>query len=346
MVMTLALDVPASVIADRWGRKRMLTVAVICFILANIVLGSAQTFLVYLIGTALWALFEVSYSGTYEAILYDSLKAEKREKAFQKIDAWSRVFFMLGITISCIASGFIANWLGLRSVYFLTVIPLTFALINLVIFIREPKVNHDDEVGDVIKRGYFMHLIHAFVTMWQSPKLRLVMFGTIILFFAQTPMYEFNQYIYITLFHTLQLVGLFGGFACLVQVIGFLIATRRPFNPMVLLLLIGIAIATVAILTNHFSLLFLAFALAAVSIIENALQAQLQHATSSRTRASVTSAVYFVGNVLIIPFIFLFGFVAQNDSIWQAFLIDGGVVLAMALGYFLLTARRVSIPTQ
>ncbi len=53
----------------------------------------------------------------------------------------------------------------------------------------------------------------------------------------------------------------------------------------------------------------------------------------------MTSAVYFVGNVLIIPFVFLFGFVAQNDTIWQAFLIDAGVILAMALSYFILTGR-------
>ncbi|MDB5166924.1 MAG: rane protein of unknown function [Candidatus Saccharibacteria bacterium] len=345
MVMTLTLDVPASVIADRYGRKRMLMIAVLCFIAADIILGNSQTFLAYLIGTAFWGLFTVCFTGIYQAILFDSLKEQKRQKDFQKNDAWSRLFFMLGIAVSAISSGFLANFIGLRGVYFASIIPLLCAVITLLL-IHEPTVHHDDEVEDVVKRGYIKHLLHAFTTMWQSPKLRLVMFGTIILFFIQTPMYEFNQYIYIALFKSPVLVGIFGGLAGFVLVGGFFIATKRLFNPRALLLLTGLAIAIVAILANNFSLLFLAFALAAGSIIENALQTQLQHATSSRTRASVTSAVYFVGNVLIIPFVFLFGFVAQSESIWQAYLVEGGVVLAMALGYFLLTARRVSIPTQ
>jgi hypothetical protein len=99
-------------------------------------------------------------------------------------------------------------------------------------------------------------------------------------------------------------------------------------------------VTIIALLANIGSLLPLAFLFIAVSIIENALQTELQHATTSRTRASITSAVYFVGNVLIIPFVLLFGVIAQNHSIWLAYLINGGVVLVLALGYFLLTAKK------
>lgn len=338
MVIVLILNVPASVVSDRWGRKRMLVLATICFIFANILLGSSNNFAMYLVGTAFWGFFSISYSGTYEAILFDSLKQEKREKMFQKIDAWSRLFFMLGIAISSIASGFIADWLGLRSVYFLSAVPLIFALVALAI-VHEPTVHHDDEeTEDIMKHGYFSHLINAFKSVWKSPILRLVMFGTIILFIIQTPMYEFNQYIYIELFTSPVLVGIFGGLAGFVLAVGFLIAIKRTFSPRSLLLLIGVAITLVALLANNFSLIFLGFALASVSILENALQTQLQHATTSRTRASVTSAVSLAGNILIVPFVFLFGIIAQGSSIWLAYLIDGGVILVLALCYFIFTA--------
>ena len=342
-VLTLVFDVPAGVIADRWGRKRMLIVAVSCFILANIVLGGSPTFFVYMIGTVLWALFSVSYNGTYEAILFDSLKQEKREKEFQKIDAWSRLFFMIGIVISSIASGFIAEWLGLRSVYFLSVIPFIFALATLIFFIREPQVIHEDEeTEDILRRGYVAHLGHAFKTVWKSSVLRLVMFGTIILFFVQTPLYEFIQYVYIELFQTPSLIGLYGGIGALFTTLGFFIAIKRKnmFNPQFLLLLTGVAVAIIALLANVGSLFLLAFVFVAVSIIENALQTQLQHATTSRARASVTSAVYFAGNVLIIPFIFIFGAIAQGQSIWFAYLINAGVIVIMALAYFVLTIPK------
>jgi MFS family permease len=337
-VVTLVLDVPASVIADIWGRRRMLVVAIVCFIIANLILGSSHDFTMYLVGTIFWGLFTVSYEGTYEAILFDSLKQEKREKQFQKIDAWSRLFFMIGIAISSMTSGFIADWLGLRSVYFISVIPFIFALGILLFAIREPKLIHEDqETEDIIRRGYFSHLTHAFKFVWKSSVLRLVMFGTIIMFFIQTPLYEFIQYVYIELFHTPLLVGLFGGIGCLFLALGFFIAIKRKhmFNMRFLLLLTGAAIAIIALLSNIGSLLPLAFVFITVSIIENALQTELQHATTSRMRASVTSAVYFAGNILIVPFIFLFGLIAEHGSIWTAYAIDGGVVLIMALGYVL-----------
>jgi len=343
MVMTLILDVPASVIADRWGRKRMLVVAVLLFVAADIVLGISPNFLVYLLGTALWALFTVSYDGTYEALLFDSLKEQKREKDFQKIDAWSRLFFMLGIAVGSLISGFLADQYGLRNVYFLSVIPLLGAL-GVLLFIREPKVHSDDETEDVVKRGYVKHLLYAFKTVWNNPKLRLVMFAVIVLFFIQTPMFEFNQYIYIELFKTPALVGIFGGIAGIVLALGFLIAIKKTVKPSVLLIVTGLAISAIALFSSNFSLLFVWIALAAGSMLENALQTQLQHSTTSRTRASVTSAVYFAGNVLIIPFVFLFGAVAQGQSIWLAYAIDGAVVVIMAIAYIIFSRRRVSYP--
>lgn len=346
-VLTLILDVPASVIADRWGRKRMLVVAVVLFILANIVLGASPTFFVYLLGTVLWALFTVSYNGTYEAILFDSLKEQQREKNFQKIDAWSRLFFMVGIAISSMASGFLVDEFGIRSAYFLAVIPFIFALGTLLL-VREPRVHHDDDVAeDVLKRGYVTHLLHAFKTVLKSPQLVLVAFGMIILAFIQTPMYEFNQYVYIELFSVPTLVGIFGGLSAAMLAIGFLIAIKRTFNPRILLLLVGLAIIIFALLANNASLFFISFIMVSIAIIENGLQTQLQHSTTSRTRASVTSAVLFAGNVLIVPFVVFFSLIAQNNSIWLAYLITGGVVLALSLGYFIFTAKgKRAIPTQ
>ena len=339
-IMVLVLDVPASVLADRFGRRKMLIIAVCFFVLANIVLGSSQTFTTYLLGTALWALYTVSYEGTYEAILFDSLKQEKRENSFQKIDAWSRLFFMLGIAISSVASGFLADWSGLRGTYFLSIIPLALGLVTLL-FIREPTVQHDDEV---VQRSYIAHLLHAFSTVLRSPVLRLVAFGTVILFFIQTPLYEFAQYIYIELFQASPtLVGVANGMAGFILALGFFIAIKRKFSSRRLLLLTGFALCVMALLANSFALFFLAFAFAAASILENALQAQLQHATTSRSRASVTSAVYFAGNVLIVPFVFIFGAVAENNSIWLAYLINGVVVLVMALGYFVFTRKRAEL---
>jgi MFS family permease len=338
-IVTLFLDVPASVIADRWGRRRMLVVAVICFIAANLVLGSAQSFFIYLVGTALWALYTVSYNGTFEAILFDSLKQEKREKMFQKVDALSRLFFMLGIAVSSFVSGFLADQLGLRSAYFLSIVPLILGLFALYI-IHEPRVHHDDDDAEAtMKKGYIAHLLHAFRTVWRSSQLRLITFAMIIMYFIQTPVYEFEQYVYIVLFKSPVLVGIFNGIGGFMLALGFLIAIKRTFNPRILLLVTATSITLLALLASNYSLFFVAFVFVGIALLENTLQTELQHATTSRTRASVTSAVYFAGNVLIIPFIFIFGAIAEHQSIWQAYLIDGIVVLALVCIYIFLQKR-------
>jgi hypothetical protein len=190
-----------------------------------------------------------------------------------------------------------------------------------------------------MKMGYISHLIHAFRIVWRSKSLRLVAFAMIIMFFIQTPLYEFNQYIYIVLFQSPVLVGIFSGLGGFMLAVGFFIAIKRAFNPRVLLILTGISISLVAVLANNFSLIFLSFVLVATAMLENTLQTELQHATTSRTRASVTSAVYFAGNVLIIPFVYIFGIVAEYQSIWNAYLIDGVVVLALIGTYIFLQTR-------
>lgn len=340
-VMTLFLDVPASVIADRLGRKRMLVFSVICFILANLILGGSVSFAMYLAGTVMWALFTVSYGGIFEAILFDSLKQEKRERMFQKVDAWSRLFFMLGLAFSSLFSGLISDYLSLRGVYFISIIPLILALITLA-YIKEPSVHHDDESAEEsMRKGYMAHLLDAFRIVWRSRVLRLIAFAMIIMFFIQTPMYEFIQYVYIVLFHTPALVGIFGGLGCFMLAIGFYVAIKRAFNPRTLFLVTGISVIMVALLANNLSLIFLTILFIGVAMLENALQTELQHATSSRTRASVTSAVYFAGNVLIVPFIFIFGAIAENQSIWNAYLISGAVVLALVCLYMIFYSRNL-----
>jgi len=345
-VLNLILDVPASVVADRWGRRKMLIMSVLFFVVANIVLGGSLSFFVYLIGTIFWALFTVSYNGTYEAILFDRLKEEKREKDFQKIDAWSRLYFMLGVALSSFVSGFLAEYVGLRGIYFLSIIPLLLAVIALV-FIREPQVNHNDEFEDVINRGYISHLMHAFNVVIKNSTLRIVAFGMIILAFVQTPMYEFNQYIYIELFKSPTVVGMFGGFSGLMLSIGFFVAIKRKINVRVLIILTGLSIIGISILANNFALFFLAFTLSSCAVLENGLQAQLQHSTTSRTRASVTSAVLFLGNLLVVPFAFFFGIIAEHDSIWLAYLINGIIISVFAIIYFVITkSTKNTIPTQ
>lgn len=333
MVTTLLLDVPAGVLADRWGRKRTLVLSVVLFIIANILLGASTSLVWYLAATFFWALYNVTIDGTFQALLFDSLKERGSEQRFQKIDALAGVAFMLGVTISSLASGVLAEQVGLREVYYVSILPL-FVALGCLFFVREPKVTHDEH--DAIIKGYWRHLSGAFGEVIRSPRLRLSVVGMVGLYFILTPLYEFQQYVFIALFDSVVIVGALNGLSGFFLAVGFTIALYKKV-PILLLLVAGVTcMGTILVSQNTIALGALAALAIVATLLQNSVSTELQHATRSRTRAAVTSAVNLIGNTMMLPYVFLFGAMAELWSIWLAYGVTAGVLVIIATSYFIL----------
>lgn len=339
MAVTLLLDVPAGVVADKWGRKKTLALALTFFVASNAVLGLSQDFTMYLLGTVLWGLFTVCFYGTYEALLYDSLKADGKQSHYQKVDATTRMWFMIGIAISSLVSGLMAQIVGLRGVYFVSIVPLIVG-IYCVSRLVETIHHDDDETALEETKSHLQYFIAAFRDISASYKLRIIALGMVLFFLALTPLYEFAQYVYIALSHSTVMVGVLNGLSGVALALGFWIALHRVYNQYFLIITLFLAIALIGVFQNYFSVLCVFVACTVASLFENRIQTDLQHSTKSKNRASVTSAVNFIGTVLVVPVIVVFGAIAEK-SIWLAYAQLSILLLVVVSAY--ITVQRLSL---
>lgn len=129
MLWIFALEVPSGAIADYLGRKTALILACIVNIAAALVYGSIPNFFVFMLGEVLWAISAALYSGTSEALIYDSLEsigeAERSKQVFGRVNSFSLAGVMVGAPLGSI----IAVKLGLNAPMLLVIVPFAVAFI-------------------------------------------------------------------------------------------------------------------------------------------------------------------------------------------------------------------------
>ena len=84
MFMIVILEIPSGAVADYLGRKTTLMIASICGIIAVLIYGSYPVITIFLIGELFFAISGALISGASEALVYDTLKKNKKRKYFQK----------------------------------------------------------------------------------------------------------------------------------------------------------------------------------------------------------------------------------------------------------------------
>lgn len=324
LIVTLVLEVPSGILADKWGRKNVLISSLVLFIAANIVLGASQDMGMYLIGTVLWGLFSVTISGTMESMTYDTLLAEGKAAMFQKVDAFQSIAFMVGIFISSSLSGFIGPEFGLRSTYFGSIVPLLIALL-IIITLHEPKLHTEANSKKIVA-----HAKEAFSLILRDRLLTRVAVLLGVVFLMQNLLYEYSQYYYLELFDdNVTIAAILSGASGLFLALGYAVAAKiNRFQLM--LLCAGVAMAVSGLWVSGWAVVIFFLVYPFAAIIENRSQTALQHGLKSDVRATSTSVVNFLSSCVIIPLSFGFAWIIEQAGAQFAYLIAG--VFFMCVG--------------
>lgn len=118
--LIFVLEVPSGALADLFNRKSVLVFSSICYALGFGAYSLSYSFSGFFIGETLWAISGSFRSGTDEAFIYDSLKEIKEENRAKQVYANLEAIYMISIAVSSFTGALIANSLGLRSVFFLS----------------------------------------------------------------------------------------------------------------------------------------------------------------------------------------------------------------------------------
>jgi MFS family permease len=139
IVTRIVTEIPTGAIADMLGKKYTLLAAFVVSAIGNLLMGYASNFTMVIGSVLLITAAGSLFSGTFEALIYDSLKDEKQEKVYTKVIGNIFAIQLLAFAISSIIGGYLYT---LRpGLPFIAVGVLQSIGLCITFFLREPKID-------------------------------------------------------------------------------------------------------------------------------------------------------------------------------------------------------------
>ena len=340
-LLTIIAEIPTGILADRWSRKGVLIISA-GFLAAATFFGSIATHpWHYLALSICWGIFFAMYSGTYEAMVYDTLieeqgHADDFEKRFGRVGQFDGSALMIG----SLGGGVLASSFGLHLPFYLTFVSIACSIVALMRF-REPRVHkHVDQATKLIQ-----HARQTFRAALHSPVLLALFLVSATLGATMRLGFEFNQLWYIKLGLPVALFGVFNSSVFLMLIVRSKLLEILPTGrfDLLVMVLLGGALASVGLSAKNPYLaatavsIVMLFALSSGLIITGLQQQRFP----SKVRAGAVSVISTVTHLTFIPVGYSFGVLVDRLGISRASWFV--TILFLVSAMFALRARRAEL---
>jgi MFS family permease len=148
-VVVPILEIPTGILADRWSRRGVLMVGNIAAFLSVLVGGLSTSVEMYLVSAVLLGVFFAMHSGTFDAIVYDTVVEETGSSdQFEATIGRVKMIESASLVVGGLAGGALAAATDPRIAYFATLPFLALATLCLLRF-REPRLHQATEPRSV-----------------------------------------------------------------------------------------------------------------------------------------------------------------------------------------------------
>lgn len=340
-VVNLIAEIPSSYMADKWGRKRTLFIGVLAMLVNSIVYLFAHSFGTFVFGFLFFAFSFACFSGTDEALLYDSKKELGEE--FDSLDTLAKYSSALQLfkIITPLVGALIAKDL-LENQYLLligiNIITGIFALI-LVLSLTEPYHYMDLEKRE---KGIVHDALKVLRSDWTLIKLIL---NKTIIFIASFLLWRYHQKFFVDMGVSILILGI--GWS-LVHLMLFFIKRNiskllssntlyQGINFLNYIFVVSIIVFLVVyyVAPNSYLLLILFFVIAESETIRWPIFSEIFNKKSlSHNRATTLSFLNLLKSIFDIPLLFIAALLVHYGMIYPYF-------FALALGLLVVITFRL-----
>ena len=342
-IVRLLLEMPSSILADKWGRKRTIIISSIFAILQLLTLLYATNYWFFLLAS-IWSAASYAFlSGTSVAFFYDNLKMLKREHEFDKLWARQEIYQQIPLIIAFVSSGFLFKLSQLLP-FQISLIFLVFSLI-VTLTLREPEYHKPIE-----EAGIFSHFKQSITYVFKNNCLKTILIFTILFSIGSDISYGYGQIYLKQLALPVVLFGIVYTFKSLLVTLAANIAPslRRRFSyqSMFAFQISAITILLyLMVITESYILGAIYFILIAIPygffIISKS--SYVHEHIQSHHRATVDSMFSFSVALVILIIEPIIGYLADIYSIKLPFLLIA-IVLSFYCVYLVTHERRKIIP--
>ncbi|MFH0818839.1 MAG: MFS transporter [Patescibacteria group bacterium] len=334
LLSSLLSEIPTGVIADKYGRKYSLQLAVVATMIGILFYISYPSFWIVMIGEIFWGIGQSLFSGAGEAFMYDTLKQLNREKESKKMFANAENFFLTGLMVAAPIGSLIYFLTGdLRMPLVFMLAPQLVALIISFTFIepqRFDKVKESYRYINILRDGVKAFWQHKILKVLALDMVTIAVIAYFIIFFYQGLLMKLGMEI--------KYLGLIQFITLAAQII--VISQYRRFEKvlkskkgLIILsaFLTGIAYIMLG-LTNYMPLIIIFIVMAAGFGLtrEPLFSSYMNKYIESDKRATVMSCINMLRTLCLVILNPLAGYMA-NWSIQNTLLILGVIAIGFAI---------------
>jgi MFS family permease len=315
-VVMLAIETPSGILADRWSRKGVMMLGASALLISAVIGAFSFNEPMYILSCVFWGVFAALYSGTYDAVIYDTTVEEHGDsKQFEKYLGRFKAVEGMTFVIAALIGAFIASTFDLRDPYFISIPLIGVAFIFLWKF-EEPQL-HKAEVSEPV----FKHIRQTFAAVLQNPVLLPVVIATVGFTVLQEFIFELSQLWFIAVAAPIALYGIFNAAIFSSWTTGGLLAARiQSRSAIISLMVVTIAMVILLIVSRHYLSVLIAQVILAVCLIAIGviLAKKMHDELPSRLRAGSASVISTVARIIIIPGSLLVTGIAQAHDMFIA----------------------------
>ena len=330
---TLLLEIPTGVIADLIGRKRTLLIARVCWIVELYLISFYNGFWIFLAAKIISGIGVSFWSGSGEALLYDSLKRLKREKDFKRINGNLQIIINLSMAIIFI----IGSFLFAMNPKLPAIASLPFACLALffTLFLTEPYKSRKK----ITFKNSLNHMKEGFAYFWQHSYVKYLTFYSWPIAATIAMMLSISSAYQEAIMIPIALIGVVATAGSLVIAFGAKISynleekhgEKRTLFAIQCIMVLGIFL--MSLMVNYIGVLFYLMICFGSGLFNVLISHYVNKHIETSHRATMISIKNFFDNLAIFIFFPILGFIISAKSMRLAFMFWGIslVILIIAL---------------
>ncbi|NLY10734.1 MAG: MFS transporter [Firmicutes bacterium] len=333
------LEIPSGILADKWGRKKMIVLNAFLGCLEFLILVFATEFWHFAAAVFLSGIGQSASSGSENALLYESLLLHGKEASFEKclgrLNAWD---FSAAI-LAALSGSLIASWCGFELNYWLS---FTGMLVSLCIsfMLLEPNLKRKTD-SPIVFQEYLKASVKFFI---RNPQVCLVLFSAMVTGAAMNFIDEFWQ-LYISrlgvpvIYFGLVLAGL-SILRLPGNIIAYKIKERINYRALIsgIVFIFAAGMLYIAIFKGYTGLIVIFLICIVSGVIEPLATGYLHHRIDSSMRATIDSFQSLGLRAILILVGLGFGYFSSRFDIFGGYGFISLVCFAF-LVYFLVSSK-------
>ncbi len=338
------IEIPSGILADRWSRRGVLVIAAVALTLTSLIGGLSQNVATYIVSALVLAVYFAMYSGTMDAVVYDTVLEEiGASDAFEQQIGRVRFVESVALVAGALVGGVVAEVTSARLTYFLTVPFAAVAVASLFRFV-EPQLHKREEAITIRAQ-----VAVTYGAIARTPRLAPIVVLALLTALLLQSIFEFGP---LWLIAHDAAAGLYGPYwAALMATLGLggLLAGRIPLDKPVVLVIVGaiMLLASLALTIDSLPVVIGAqIVLALLLLITSIRVIQLLHdSVPSTIRTGVASGVSAFGWICFLPFALGLGYLSRSQGVEVAAWMLIAATALTSLGLAVL-ARRQQPPAE